>query len=103
MRKINIGGVLDPLTFAVTVQIRVRNEDSTISKLTTIVDKYPTEHQDIVLVVNDCFTSTNMSPLTKEEIFFLLNPTISTEEPNEDEIQTLAGFKVEKKIIYKKA
>jgi len=101
MRKIKTTIVLDPISFEMRMQVLVRDEnDNKVKFETTLRErKYTAAQRELIALVNGILTENEQDFLTEEEIEFLLRP-ISTEEPTEEEIQALAGFKVEKKIIY---
>lgn len=109
MRKFaNIKGV-DPETFEVYQIIKEKNEDGTViellrEKITShpLSGRYtPDEIKDIEKV-NSVLEAKGESKLTDAEMDFLIDPLglkrrSSTEQP--EDMQRLAGFKVEKKII----
>jgi hypothetical protein len=100
MRKIHTGAILDTETWLPRIQVIVLNEDGTKEIFTNTYDeKYPPEQAAIINRINNAFTKHNQLLLTDEEIEYLFRET-KVVEPSEEDLQKLAGFTVEKKIIY---
>ena len=110
MRKIvyNIG--LDRETYAPYLIIKMRDEDGTVTELfkeeiTQETDnKYTPEQQAKINQVNMLLGMNGQSPMTEEECDFMIDPhsykAYMNAELEEEKLQRLAGFKVEKKITY---
>ena len=106
MRKILYTLAIDNKTFEPLTVIRMREEDGTIVELLNEgfhSGKYTPEQRAKIDQVNALLTAKDHPPLTEEECDWMLVPTshkTQTTDPAEDELQRLAGFKVEKKITY---
>ena len=109
MRKILYTLAIDNKTFEPLTVIRMREEDGTVVELyrdtfnSTIDGKYTPEQRAKIDQTNALLLAKGYLPLTDEEADWMLVPTshkTQTTDPAEDELQRLAGFKVEKKITY---
>ena len=110
MRKIVYGIDFDKERFAPFLQIKMREEDGTVSVLfreemvSEIDSKYTPEQQAKINQVNQLLGMNGNPPMTEEECDWMLDPksykAYMDAEIQEEELQRLAGFKVEKKITY---
>jgi hypothetical protein len=100
MRKINTTTALNSENFYSTIQVFIINEDGTKERLVNDVDlKYTPEQVVLIGQVNNTLLKNGKELLSEDEITYLiLEPDV--EEPTEQDLQKLAGFTVEKKIIY---
>lgn len=109
MRKILYTIGTDDDSFAPFLLIKMRDEDGTVTELFkeefVIKDtKYTAEQQAKINQVNSLLSMNGSQPLTEEECDWMLDPNsfkaYMDAEIEEDKLQRLAGFKVEKKITY---
>lgn len=109
MRKVLYQLAIDPSTFEPVTVIKMRDEDGTVIVLlkenfNSLVDgKYTPEQRAKIDQTNALLLAKGHRPLTEEECDWMLVPSshrTQTEDPAEEELQRLAGFKVEKKITY---
>lgn len=108
MRKIATTLTMDPETFAPKFVISVKHPDGTIDKTKLDIkadeSKYTPQQQAKINAVNKALKDKNDPEMTEEEIEYMLKIgkyKLEDDLPEDtDEIQALAGFKVEKKIIY---
>lgn len=105
MRKFIYTMEMDKTTFDLVATIRERDENGVVSTLSTAVvkrPKYTPEQQIKIDAVNAALTAKNDAELTEEEIEFLLDPMRSSISLHlgAADLQRLAGFTVEKKIVY---
>jgi len=100
MRKINTEVVLHPDTFNPVFRVFVVNEDGSKEKFAhELVEKYTPEQSVMIGRVNATFIKNGQDMLTEDEINYLIRKP-EVDEPTEQDLQKLAGFTVEKKIIY---
>lgn len=110
MRKVLYTMGFNDKTFVPYVVIKMRDEDGVVTELfkeDVTVDhnnKYTPEQQAKINQVNGLLSMNGEHPMTEEECDWMLDPNAYKaymEEKLEDEqLQRLAGFKVEKKITY---
>jgi len=100
MRKINTTKVLNPSSYEPAIAIYVINEDGSKEQfLANDHQQYTPAQMHLINRINTTFTKNGKPVLSEEEINYLLRSD-ELVEPNEEELQKLAGFTVEKKIIY---
>ena len=97
-------------TFMSELVIKMRDEDGTVTELfredlaKDYDSKYTPEQQAKINQVNGLLEMNGGHPMTEEECDWMLDPNACKAymdaELEEEELQRLAGFKVEKKITY---
>ena len=109
MRKVLYTIGIDKETFTPFLLIKLRDEDGTVTELfkeefVAKDTKYTAEQQAKINQVNTLLGINGKSPMTEEECDWMLDPNAykayMDAEIQEDELQRLAGFKVERKITY---
>lgn len=105
MRKIYYASERDAATFEPKLKIFVKEENGEKIQLEIKLPetKYTAEQRETIAQVNAAFDEHSMQNMTEEEIEYMLKLLPGGEEPpdpTDEELQYLAGFKVEKKIIY---
>lgn len=113
MRKIVLITYLDPESFMPKISIKQKNEDGEIVELYSATlqskskSKYTKEEMEKIDMVNSVLNEKGMDELTEEEIEYLLDPAdmkkrleeIEENMGNPENLQKLAGFRIEKKIV----
>lgn len=109
IRKFFKSETLDPKTFDIRVHLSMKKDDGTVTvllnKLKPIEDlsKYTREQQAVFKMFNEKLVDIGEPEMTDDEKDFCFklgkyDPNSIVKEP--EDLQALAGFKVEKKIIY---
>lgn len=107
MRKIINDVVLDPKNFQPIERVIVK-ENGQVSLLhknvykETPLDKYTAAQRERIIKVNAVLEKNGMSSMTDEEIDYMLDPIgnkLGGFGNTPEELQFLAGFKVEKRIV----
>lgn len=112
MRKIALIKRIVPESFEVMIELREKMDDGSVvlhnsKPLEPTKSKYTREQQDLIDQCNHLLAEKDMPPLTEEESDYMLDPTgikkrldeIEEEMKDPENLQRLAGFKVEKRII----
>ena len=109
MRRIMYGIDLDKETYSPYLVIKLRDEEGNINVLfreefRTTDSKYTPEQQAKINQINNLLEMNGGHPLSEDEADWMLDPAhfkaYLNEKLDEEELQRLAGFKVEKKITY---
>lgn len=107
MRKVICTLSFDTEKFEPYQIIKVRDENGVITELLREeipIEKYTLAELRKIDQCNAALRNHSMTEMTEEEIEFMLHPTGGTksedEKVTEDELQRLAGFKVEKTVTY---
>lgn len=110
MRKIIYAIGFDEKSFTPFLTIKMRGEDGKVSILfreemsKQVDNKYTPEQQAKINQVNQLLGMNGEPPMTEEECDYMFDPqgakTYMETDLDEEELQRLAGFKVEKKITY---
>jgi hypothetical protein len=107
MRKFAITTILDRNTFQTTQTIMERDDAGVITELYSgpsldVYPKYTAAQLGKIDAVNSVLATKGEAPLTEAEIQFLIDPMhdASAEKLKAEDLQRLAGFTVEKKIVY---
>lgn len=113
MRKIIVVKELDPTTFLPNITIKQKHDDGSVSELYSATlewqpePKYTKEQLEKIDSCNTVLAEKGMDLLTEEEIEYMLDPEgfgkrltdLEKEMKDPKNLQKLAGFRVEKKII----
>lgn len=111
MRKIIYNKHVNPTTFMPTMQILLKDVDGNI---VTLCDeplvykpaetKYSPEELQKINICNEYLAKNGHELMTEEEISYMLDPTglskVDDTVKTIEDLQKLAGFKVEKTIVY---
>jgi hypothetical protein len=111
MRKIVYAISFDEKSFTPFLTIKMRGEDGKVSVLfreemsKQVDSKYTPEQQAKINQVNQILSMNGEPPITEEECDYMVGPLGADKayigsDLDEEELQRLAGFKVEKKITY---
>jgi len=110
MRKIVYSIEFDKENFSSFLNIKMKDKDGKVSVLFREEmsrkpdSKYTPEQQAKINQVNQILSMNGDSPMTEEECDYMLDPNgykaYMESKLAEEELQRLAGFKVEKKITY---
>lgn len=112
MRKIALIKRIVPESFEVMIELREKMDDGSVvvhnaKPLQPVTSKYTREQQDLIDQCNHMLAEKGMDPLTGEESDYMLDPSgikkrldeIEKEMEHPENLQRLAGFKVEKRIV----
>lgn len=107
MRKIRLSVALDTKTYdpVSTVVVRDENNEKTVFKKTFLQDpllNYTPQQREMIRMVNSVLTENNQSTMSVEEMNWFVDPdgwTKKDDSTTEAELQALAGFRVEKKVV----
>lgn len=113
MRKIILQTHINPADFLPVVTMKQKNDDGSVTELYSAVlqrvpeSKYTKEQLEKIDNCNTILKEKGMELLSEEEIDYMLDPegfnkrltNLEEEMSNTENLQRLAGFKVEKKII----
>ena len=110
MRKFIYAQILDPLTFdlALTIVEKDENGNTTVLlkepvKRHPLPNRYTKEEIEQIEKVNSVLSDRGEAPMTEEEMEYFVDPMgltrLEKKTPDPEDIQKLAGFKVEKKIV----
>ena len=110
MRKVTYTIEFNNETFVPYIVIKMLGEDGKVTELfreeitAQLNSKYTPEQQAKINQVNNVMIATGNGVLTEEECDWMLDPNsfkaYMEEDLEEEKLQRLAGFKVEKKITY---
>ena len=110
MRKVTYTIEFNNETFVPHLVIKMLNEDGQVTELfreeitAQLNSKYTPEQQAKINQVNNVMLATGNGVLTEEECDWMLDPNSfrahMEEKLDDEQLQRLAGFKVEKKITY---
>lgn len=109
MRKIIYNKHVDPTTFLPTMQIILKDKDGNITTLCNepmewVQSKYSPEELKKINLCNEHLAKNGHELMTDEEISYMLDPTgiskLADTVKTKEDLQKLAGFKVEKTIVY---
>lgn len=107
MRKILIQRTVDIESFIPSIQVIMKDENgknSIISSVSYKRTKYTAEQQNNIDFCNNALREKGLAEMTEQEIEYMLDPmgfsAIEAKITTTEELQQLAGFKVEKTIVY---
>lgn len=112
MRKIILKRAIDPNSFKSIVELLEKHDDGSVKSLhrkefKPVKEKYTKEEKEQIQICNSILKEENLPELTEEEIDYMLDPyglkkrskNLDKQMDDLENLQRLAGFKVEKKII----
>lgn len=108
MRKILLITEVDPISFLPRREVKMKDENGNISILSShsieLFSKYTTEQLQQIEICNAALRETGHAEMTEQEIEYMLDPigtsALAAKITSTAELQQLAGFKVEKTIVY---